>query len=105
MKRNIPVLTLAIVYILIACAILLIAKMLYGCTSSVNVIEQNPILIARWETDANKVYIQYKQSTYWVTQRIVPPSGSTEFEKMGDMYRIMVVKDSDTAFSNIVYIR
>lgn len=97
------------VLIYIAALILgvLVVAMFTGCNNSKQTqgTEEN-IIEVYWDTDGDRVYVQYRSDSDWVTE---PEFGvgrdMRRLKQKGVLYRIKVVKDADTSYSKMIYVR
>lgn len=62
-------------------------------------------ITVKWDTDADEVFVQYYSVDRWVTDYKGLNRGTLITAQRGNMYRLMCVKDLDTIFSKIKYLK
>jgi len=62
-------------------------------------------ITVQYDTDADTIYIQYYKDGTWHCEYQNGMKGTILIDQKSNLYRLMLVKDIDTSYSKIIYVR
>lgn len=105
MKRN-PVILLALIYFaLMLICVCIIMLMLSSCNPTKQMEKQSNNITIIWDADCDSAFIEYYNSGNWHIQSMVAQSGKISVRQQSNLYRMIALKDADTAYSKVIYVK
>lgn len=98
-----PLTLLLLIYVAIILITVMLAVMAAGCSATQR-LAQGEELTAVWTTDGDTVVVQCYEDG-WRNVAAGEAVGSVSFKSQANIYRLMAVKDKDTSYSRVVWVK